>query len=214
MEHVSIYPGVFAAVDQLFVPFIARLFFVFGIIGFAVGVGLILNHGRMYRIFGFMNHWVSTRNSTKWLAVPRDMGSAVQRFRKPIGAAFVLIAAYSTVILITQVDIDRFVAALGVAAPHAFVAWIVGCVRLFMILGGIAAIAVGLMLIYSPHTLLAIEKHANHWYSFRRCALCLDTMHMGLDRWVESSPRAAGWLIALPALFVVVDYGLLLFSNG
>lgn len=213
MEQFSILQGVFGVVDQLLAPFVIRFFFVFSIVAFAVGVGLIVDHVRMQQLFGVMNRWVSTRHGTKWLAVPRDIGPAVQQFRRPIGAVFVLIAAYSTFILLTQVNIDRFVAALGVAAPHAFVAWLVGCVHWFLLLGGLVAIAVGFMLMFSPQALRAIETRVNHWYSLRRVSQSFDAMHWGLDRWVAGYPGAAGWLIAVPALFLIGDYGLMLFSQ-
>lgn len=201
-------------VDQFFVPFIVRFFFVFGIIGFAVGVGLIFNHVRMHQFFGIMNHWVSMRRSTRWLAIPLDTGSTMQRFRRLIGAAFILVAAFSTFVLITQIDANRVVAALRVEVPYSFATWIMESVRWFLIAGSMVAIAVGIMLIFFPNALRAIETRANHWYSFRCCSRSGDTMHMDFDRWIENHPRAMGWIIAVASLVVVVDYGTLLFAHS
>jgi hypothetical protein len=201
-------------VDQLLIPFIVRFFLVFGIIGFAAGVGLILMPVRMHQFFGTMNHWVSMRHSTKWLAVPRDTGPAVLHFQRLIGAVFVIVAAFSTFVLMTQIEGNSVVAALSVEDPHSFVAWIVECTRWLLVVGSMVAIAVGIMLIFFPNALRAIETRSDRWYSFRRHSQNTDAMHMGFDRWIESQPRAMGWIIAVAALVVVVDFAILLFSGG
>ena len=200
-------------VDQLFVPVIVRFFFVFGIIGFVVGLGLIVEPVRMHRFFGLANTWVSLRRSTKWLAVPRDISSTVQRYRHLIGLTFILLGAFSTVVLMTQIDVDRVVATLHVAAPYAFVAWIVDSMRWFLIAGNVLAIAIGFMLMVFPGFLHSVETRVDRWVSFRAHSLGADTENMGLDRWVESYPRFAGWLIAIVTLPVVAIYGLRLFAQ-
>ncbi len=202
------------AIDQFLAEFMGRFFFVFGIVGFAVGVGLIGNPVRMHQFFGTMNHWVSMRRSTKWLARPRDAGSVVQDFCRVIGGVFILVAAYSTFILITQVDVNRIVAILRLDAPPSFVAWIIESARWFLIAGGVGAILVGIMLIFFRDGLRMIETHANHWYSLRRHGQSGDAMHMGFDRWIEGYPRTMGWIITVAALVVVVDFGIRLFSRS
>lgn len=200
-------------VDQFLVPFILRFFFVFGIVGFAVGIGLTFDFAGIHRFFGIMNRWVSMRHGTRWLAIPRDTGPIMLRFRRSIGAAFVLVAAFSTFVMIAKLDVERVVAALDLKAPHAFVAWILECMRWLLVVGGVVAITVGIMLIYFPKALHAIETRANHWYSFRSYSQSGDAMHMGFDRWIESYPRAMGGVIAVAALVVVVDYGIRLFAR-
>ncbi len=201
-------------IDQFLIPFIIRFFFVFGILSFAVGVGLIFNHVRMVRFFGIMNHWVSMRRSTKWLSIPRDTGPVVQRFRRLIGAIFVLVATFSTFVLITQIEAKSVVAALRLDIPYALAMWLIESARWLLITGSMVAIAVGIMLIFFPNALLAIEARANYWYSTRSRSRGGDTMHMTFDRWMGTYPRALGWLIAAASLFVVVDFGLLLFARN
>lgn len=200
-------------VDQLLVPFIIRFFFVFGIIGFVVGVGLIIDPARMHRFFGFMNTWVSLRHSTKWLAVPRDISATVQHYRHLIGATFILLAAFSTVVLVTRIDVDHVVTTFNVGAPHLFVAWIVDSMRWFLIAGNVLAIAIGIMLMVLPDLLRSVEARVNRWVSFRAHSLGADTENMGLDRCAESYPRATGWLVAVFALPVAVIFGLHLFAH-
>ncbi len=201
-------------VTQFLIPVLIRFFFVFGIIGFAVGVGLIVNRVRMLRLFGIMNRWVSMRRSTKWLSIPRDTGPFVQRFRRLIGTTFVLVAAFSTFVMITQLDAHRIVAALGVDIPYPLAMWIVESLRWILIVGSMVAIGVGIMLIFFPNVMQAVETRADHWYSTRSHSRAADTMHMGFDKLVENYPRAMGWIIAAASFVVVIHYGIWLFARS
>lgn len=200
-------------IDQYFALFMVWFFFVFGIAGFAVGVGLVSSHEHMHRFFGVMNRWVSMRPGTRWLAIPRTTSLLGQRLRSVIGAAFILVAAYSTFILVTQIDVGRIVATLRLETPRVYVTWIMESMRWLLIVGGLLAIAVGVMLAFFQNALLAIETRANHWGSFRGDSQSGDAMHLGFDRWIESYPRTLGCVIAVAALVVVVDYGLRLFPR-
>ncbi|MCF8200119.1 MAG: hypothetical protein K9J42_15235 [Sulfuritalea sp.] len=161
-----------------------------------------------------MNHWVSMRCCTKWLAKPRDAGLVAPRFRRLFGGAFILVAAYSTYMLITQVEIGPIVGLLHVGPRQAFFGWLIESLRWFLIGGSTLAIAVGIMLVFFEKSLAVIETRANHWYSFRRLGQGSDVMHLGFDKWVESYPRALGAVIAVAALTVVVDYGMRLFAGS
>jgi hypothetical protein len=196
-------------VEQLLVPFIVLFLFVFGIIGFAVGVGLVLNGALMHRFFGVMNRSVSTRRGMKWIAVPRDIQPAVQRYRRPIGGIFILGAAFSIFGLVTRIDVDRGFPMLGIEAQ-----WVIESMRWFLIGGNLVAIAIGIMLVFFPDALRAIETRANRWYSFRHFAAGGESMNMAFDSWVERFPRIAGCIIAAAALVLVVNSGILLFAHG
>lgn len=201
-------------VAQLFITFVYRLFFVFGIIAFAVGVGLIFNPVRMRQFFGFMNQWVSMRPGTKWLSVAYDTAAAEHRYRHLLGAVFFLFAAFSIYVLIAKIDVNRVAAAIPLNVPRAVEVLIMESVRLVLIAGSVLAIAVGIMLILFPNALRAIETRANRWYSTDGILRDGDTMHMDLDRWIEGYPRATGGIIASGALVMVVDFGILLLQQN
>jgi uncharacterized protein HemY len=201
-------------VQQLLLDSLYWFFLVFGIFGIAVGVGLALNHVRMHRFSRFMNRWVSMRRSTKWLAIPRDSGAAVQRFRYLLGAVFVVFPAFSLFVLIAKIDADKLATALHLNVPPAFAAWILESARWFLIAGSLLAIAVGVMLIFFPKALHAIETRTNRWYSTRNMSRGGEIERMGFDAWVECHPRAMGLIIASGALVVAVHFGMLLFQRG
>ena len=60
------------------------------------------------------------------------------------------------------------------------------------------------MLIFSADALRALETRVNRWYSFRQLGKGADTMHLTLDEWVETFPRATGWMLALGASIVLI----------
>lgn len=202
--------------EQLLVDFVIRLFFVFGILALLVGVGLVFSHERMHRLFGMCNRWVSTRRSMRWLEIPRDVvESAAHRFRHLVGACFVLLAAYSTFMLVTQVDARYFVVVLpGGKVSAEFVAWLAESARWALIVGGMVAIAAGAMLAFVPQALRAVEERANRWYSTHNWMRDGDDMRLGFDGWVERRPRVTGSLIAAGALVVVANFGLALLARA
>lgn len=201
-------------VQQLFLDSLYWFFLVFGIVGIAVGVGLIFNSVRMHQFSKFMNHWVSMRRSTRWLAIPRDSGAAEQRFRHLLGTIFVLLPAFSLFVLVTKIDADKLATALHLNVPPAFAAWILESARWLLIAGSLLAIAVGVMLIFFPKALHAIETRANHWHSTRNIGRGGETIHTGFDEWVECHPRAMGLIIASSALVVALHFGMLLFQRS
>ncbi|MFA5123638.1 hypothetical protein, partial [Zavarzinia sp.] len=130
-------------VVQLFITFVYRVFLVFGIVAFAVGVGLIADHARTRQVCEFMNRWISTRSATKWLATPRDSVAAEHRFRYVIGAVSIFAAGFSVFVLNAQIDAERVAAAIPLNMPHAVEVLLVESVRRILIAGSLLAIAVG-----------------------------------------------------------------------
>lgn len=201
-------------VDQILVPFFIRFFFVFGIISLAIGAGLIFNSMYMHKFFEMINHWVTMRSGMKWFAIPRNTGIAGQHLLQGlIGMVFMTAAVFSAFVLSTQ-DVASITDSFDIEATNSYASWLIDSVRWFLIAGSMLVITVGLMMVFFQKELRAIEAHTNHWYSFRNYSQGCDTMHMAFDRWVESYPRVMGCIITTGALFVVINYGLLLFIPG
>lgn len=199
--------------DQFLVPFFIRFFFLFGLVGVAVGAGLILAPQRMQYVFGWMNRWISTRRSMRWFDIPRDVDAEIYRFCRRVWVVLMLLVVYSTYVLIMQVHADDFVAALGLRnSQYSLVAEIaVATVQWFLIVGELLVLAAGIMLFFFPETLVAIEKRVNQWCSTHHWTLPLDAMHMGFDTWARGRPRIMGGLIIAGALFVDINFGIMLF---
>jgi hypothetical protein len=194
-------------IDQLLLPSLTLFFFVGGVFAVAVGVGLIASSGMVLRLFGPMNYTVSTRQSFKQMAATRDSGTFVWKYRRLIGAIFVVGAAYSIYGLIARVDSSAVVTMFNLKLPMPFVLSLVDAARLFLIAACTVSIAVGILLGFFPDAMRAIEKQSSHWYSTRQLAPGAETMNLAFDNWVAAFPRTAGWIIVFPAIGIVVYFG-------
>lgn len=190
--------------DQLLIPFILWFFIVAGLTGIALGACLIADGARTLRLLGTMNRWTSLRSSLKPMELSHDIGKAVYGHRRWFGIAFAIAGAFAIFMLLVNVEAAAVVSALhGKAAPVA-VTWIVESLKWILVAGGVLAVVVGVMLVFSADALRIWEARANRWYSSRQFGKGADTMHLTLDHWVESSPRAAGWMLALGSAIVLI----------
>jgi hypothetical protein len=187
---------------------------VFGVIGVAVGTGLVLNAPLMRRISLTMNRWVSLRQGTRWANVPRDMQPFVKRHRIPIGVIYAVTSFVSLYVLVRLVNATGLAAVLGQDMANQTIAWIANSVYVLLIAGTALAFMTGTLLLVSPGTLSKIEAHAHRWYSFRRVSVELDSMHSGFDAWVARFPRASGGAIIVLALTGIIVCGIELRSLG
>lgn len=199
--------------EQFLTPFFIRFFFVFSLLGIAIGAGLLFAPQRMHHIFELMNRWVSTRRSMRWFDIPRDVDAAIHRFCRRMWVVLMLLVVYSTFVLITQVHAGNFVAALGIQnAEYSLVVEIfVKTFQWFLIVGELFVVVVGILLFFFPATLFAIEKRVNQWCSTHHWTLGLDAMRMDFDTWARGRPRTMGSLITAGALFVGLNFGIMWF---
>lgn len=197
-------------VAQLLFPIITTVFFVLGVAGFIVGVGLIVSSPAMFRFFSVMNRWISLRRPLRPLEVSRDIDSAVGRNRFVFGTLLAIGAVVSLYGLLIRIDSEALTAALRFDLPGAYVAWLVDSLRWFLIVGSALALIVGILLIVSPKALGPFLSAADRWYSTRQAVTGADRMNLALDNWVRSHPRTAGWVIAVGALVVAANFGILL----
>jgi len=199
-------------IDQLFIPAAVLFFFIGGMVAVVIAIGLILRSPRVFRLFELMNRYVSSRSATKALAIPRDSGSFMWKHWRPVGMVFVVGSAYSLWGLLTGPDNNQIVSMLKLGYPPEFVLWIVETLKYFLIAGCMASIIVGILMLFYPDTLKAVESLSARWYSTRRIKPEADKMVMLLDDWVASFPRTAGLLIVFPGLVTTIYFGRLLFA--
>lgn len=198
-------------VAQLLIPAVVMFFLVWSLIGAAIGAGLIVCSAKVFRLFGMMNHYVSTRHGLKPLAMAHDIGQFVRKHRRLIGAFFVLGAAYCIYSLVAWFDNSAIVSALHLRYPRQFVAWILESARWSLIVFSVFAIVIGVMLGYFPEALGRLEAQANRWVSVRKLTYGADTMYLTLDKLVEAYPRSAGSIILVAALYVAANAAILWF---
>jgi hypothetical protein len=186
-------------------------FVVGGLAGIAVGTGLIVNSSRTLGFFRTINRWTSMRRAVKPLEIPRDSTQVVQRYMRVIAVIFIVGGAYSLYALLVQFSAQAIIFSLKLREVHPLVSGLlIDGIRWILITGNLAAVVVGILMVYSPRKLTALEAVGSKWFSDRRVTQVGDRMHTPLDRWVASAPRAAGVIIAAGSLVVVVSAAFML----
>ena len=200
-------------VDQLLVPVIFLFFLVSGIFGVALGIGLVIFRGRAFRIFAPMNRWVSARKNLERLEVGHEIEPFVHKYRHWFSALFIIGGTFSIFMLVVKVDAAAVASVFGAGRFSVIVPWIIQSFTALLIGGALLAIAIGIILGFFPRALGALEMRANRWVSSRQFVKGADAMHVPLDRWVETSPRAAGWIVAVAALFLSINSAIVLLGH-
>ncbi len=196
--------------SQLIAPTLNAFALTGSLIGVLIGVGLLVGTESTLAFFRRMNRRISTRRALKPLEVQVDVEHG--RGNRLLGTAFLLGGGYASVVLLTQLDAAKAASALGFTSNPVTAQVLMETLRWFLIVGGTAAVVFGVMLLVFPRAWSALELRANRWYSTRRMYTSGDDMHLGLDRWVESAPRAAGMLIGVASLVASAAFAVLLFG--
>src|SRR5207237_148715 len=94
---------------QWFAHFTILFFFVFGLVAFATGMGLIANSARTLAIAGELNRWTSTRRALKWMSIPRNGEGPLHRHGRVFGAVLIVGGA---IVLFAKPDTQKLFALL------------------------------------------------------------------------------------------------------
>ena len=79
---------------------------------------------------------------------------------------------------------------------------------IFLLVGALLGILVGLLLIYKPHLMERINRFANRWVSTRHLNQFLDRS-ISIEHWFYQHHRLLGILATLGACYILVYFGLL-----
>ena len=200
-------------VDEILVPVVFLFFLVSGIFGVGFGISLVVFRGRVFRLFGPMNRWVSARKNLEPLEARHEIEPFVHKYRRWFSALFIIGGTFSIFMLAAKVDAAAVASAFGARRSSFIGPWVIQSLATFLIIGSLLAIATGIILGFFPRALAAVEMRTNRWVSSRQIAKGVDDMHMPLDRWFEASPRAAGSILAVAALFLTVTSAIVLFGH-
>jgi hypothetical protein len=198
---------------HLLVQVLIVVFLVVAVSGMVVGVGLLVSSQRTSLIFHALNRWVSTRHVLKPVEVPVETDRAAHQYQRWLAAGFVLGGLIAIFGLVAAVDVAAVSRIVVDSRYVPFVAVVLDCARWFLILGSVAGVVVGAMLVFYPNAETTLERFTNRWVSSRRISRSWDDMHMTLDILVEAHPRPAGIVLActsaaavLCAIFMLVRF--------
>ncbi|TAK84526.1 MAG: hypothetical protein EPO20_13720 [Betaproteobacteria bacterium] len=183
--------------QPLFVQFAlpaAALFVLLGsLLGAGIGIGLIVQSRAVIRFMQAMNRWISLPGAAA-LERPVAMRAAPVRSRW-LGAVLIVLGAYAAGVLLAGVEAQQVAGLFGMNPRSALVGIALDSAKWLIVLGCLAGIAAGFMLLFLPRAWRGIEASANRWFSTRELAAAGDLPHPALDRVVQAFPKASGWII-------------------
>lgn len=186
-------------------------FIIAGITLLVIGISLLVNSAATLQFFGRMNRWVSMRHASRPLEIPHDTRLAVQKYRYSLAAVFVVGGIFAVFGLLNGIDTRGVIRVFGLEFMRPTVAeWLVDSVRWILVTGNLVGILVGILLAFFPQTVVKLEARGSRWFSERKATKGADTLNLGLDAWVVTNPRPAGWGIVVFALAMIGAFGMIL----
>ena len=197
---------------QLFLSTVVVFLFAGSLLGLALGIGLVLRASAVLPFIQLMNQWVSTRQALTPLERPLQIRPAASGARW-FGAVLIALGGFAAAILLAKLDLAAVAGLFKVDARISLAGMLLDAVRWFLVLGSLAAVAIGVMLLAFPNAWRRVEALANRWYSTQQIELAGDALRPSLDRIVEAFPRPAGLVILVLSVIAAVSSGTLLFSG-
>jgi len=195
-----------ALIERVVIPSLEVFFLLGGLAGTALGAALILRSDAALALMAASDRWISTRRALRPLELPRDIepGPAL---RKPwLGCFLVLGGGFAVYFLLVRLD---FAARAALIAGMDLKRWLMSAVPLqamkwFLVVGSAFALVVGMLMLFAPEHLSALEARLNRWHSSRRLVAADEKMHTLLEPYVRAHPRAAGWMMVVASLVVTL----------
>jgi hypothetical protein len=210
-------PAMILTQNPLIVELLVRALFLFflvaGIAGAALGLSLILSPGLAFQLLDPMNRWVSGSKTLAPLEAVHNIDPAIYKYRRWFSAVFIVGTAFSMFMIVAKFDIRVFSSMIGTARYSVIGPWLIESLKWLMIAGSVLALVIGIVLGFFPNALSVVEKRANQWYVPRQLGHGANKMHLLIDRWVQHSPKTAGWIIVIGALIVIVNSAVVLLGR-
>ena len=180
------------ALAELLTPGLKIVALAVSLAGFALGVALMLRSSPTLRLMGGLNRWVSSRRAIRSLEIPHP----APRSNRALGLVLAVVGLYATAVLALNPFDARLASALGYDPRYSLVAIALSFARWTLAAGSALAALVGLLVLFAPRKLAALESLSGHWISSRRLTAGADRMYLPLDHLAERFPRTAGAAIA------------------
>jgi drug/metabolite transporter (DMT)-like permease len=175
--------------------------------GLVVGLMLLLDSARAFRIGDRLNRWVSTRAAIRPLEEHHSIARPLYRMHRLVGMLICAGALYALAVLGTPAGKDAVVKSLSTLGSPAFAAWIAESLRVVLLVGNVAAFVFGVLFIVRPSSLKRLEAWADLRVSGRKASKPLEVMRDPTDRFVRAHPRMVGGLVIAGSLYVLLQLG-------
>lgn len=92
------------------------------------------------------------------------------------------------------------------ANPTEIILW--RTLAIFLLVGAVLGMALGLLLILKPQLLVHVNRVANRWVSTRRISRLMDHS-LSIEHWLYQHHRATGMAVVLGAGYIFIYFGML-----
>jgi len=185
--------------------------FVFLMVGaaFALVVGLMLlfDSKRAFRIGERLDRWVSTRAVIKPLEEHRSISRPLYRMHRLLGSLICAGALYSLIVLGLPSGEAAMMKSFKGLGPTLLSAWISESLRYVLLVGNFGALLFGLVFVVRPSALKSLEAWADRRISERKAVMPLEKMRMSADQFLRRHPQTVGALVVLGSLYVLLNLG-------
>lgn len=177
-------------------------------LGLVVGVMLVLNSQRVMAWNAALNRWYSSPQALTPLDQSIDVKRAVYRWHRVLGVLLFAGALYTLDVVAFSAKTGPVVRAFRDLGNPALVGLAVEAVRIFLIIGNVAALLAAAVLCFRPSLLKGLEAWGDRQYTMPESSkAALEAMRYGPDEFVRGRPKLLGGLLALGSLYVLVSLG-------
>lgn len=180
------------------------------VVGLVIGLLLLVDSARVLRWNAYLNTWYSTRRAMHALDQPVELKRVVYRWHRVIGVLVLAGALVTLDALLFGFTTRVLVRAFRDLGNAVVLEVVFETVRLFLIVGNVAALLAALVLVFRPSLLKGVEAWADRYYSGRESTEVLDVMRYQPDELVRSQPKVVGALVVLGSLYALFGLSLLL----
>lgn len=177
------------------------------VLGIVVGMLLVFDSERVMRWNYVLNRWYSTRQAMRALERPIDVKRTFYRWHRVLGVLVFALSLFTLDVLIFGFQTSALVRALRGTGNPALLSLIVDSIRVFLIVGNLAALIAAAVLVFRPSLLKGLEGWGDRQYSARAATKPLEVMRYQPDDFVRGRPRLVGGLMVLGSLYVLITLG-------
>ncbi len=176
--------------------------FILSVGTFLAGVLIFFAPGSIVLAGNVLNRWISF---DRWLS-PLESPWRIERYfyhkHVFVGAVIVIAALYTLLMLIINFEgVGAASKSLGVH-EDSIMTWLVESVVMFVILGSLCTLIIGIIVIVRPSILKGFESWMNRWVRTDRVLDRLDAPHGELDRLFSYRHRLVGLMVMAGSLCV------------
>jgi len=179
-------------------------------LGLVIGIMLVVNSALVMRWNEVLNTWIATGKALQTLDRPVEVKRVVYRWHRLVGVLLLAGAFFTLDALAFGFTTTALVRTFRGTGSSAILALLFETVRIFLIVGNVAALIAAAVLVFRPSLLKGVEGWADRSYSGRESSEKLDLMRYQPDEFVRARPKVVGAVVILGSLYALFGLGLLL----